>query len=120
VKRRLHPGPDISLSAAASLAARTPDRARALLLQLTRAHLLTEHKPGRYGVHDLLRTYAIEQAGVHDGPAARDAAVRRLVDYYLYGAGGAAMLIEPHLARLELAPARPGAVITRLTSAEDR
>src|SRR5262249_40168855 len=37
----LHPGPDIPLAAAASLAAVRPERARVLLAELTRAHLLT-------------------------------------------------------------------------------
>ena len=54
----LHPGPDIAVAAAASLAAVPPGRARTLLAELTRAHLLTEHAPGRYALHDLLRAYA--------------------------------------------------------------
>ncbi len=115
----LHPGPDFSLAAATSLAALPPGRARSLLLELTRAHLLTEHRPGRYAFHDLLRTYAIEQAGVHDRGQVRDAAVRRVLDHYLHSAYAAAMLIEPHLARLKLAPAEPGVVSARPVSAED-
>ena len=58
----LHPGPDISLAAAASLAAVRPGQARAPLAELTGAHLLAEHTPGRYACHDLLRAYAAEQA----------------------------------------------------------
>ena len=30
--------------------------------ELARAHLISEHAPGRYGFHDLLRAYAAEQA----------------------------------------------------------
>src|SRR5205823_13068251 len=70
----LHPGPDIALPAAASLAATPPAQARALLAELTRAHLLSEHIPGRYALHDLLRAYATEQARTHDTPAGRDPA----------------------------------------------
>ncbi len=44
----LHPGPDISLPAAASLAGIPPRQARAALAALTRAHLVTEHVPGRF------------------------------------------------------------------------
>jgi hypothetical protein len=54
----LHPGPDISVPAAASLAAVPSTRAGALLAELAAAHLLSEHRPGRYTAHDLLRAYA--------------------------------------------------------------
>ena len=69
----LHPGPDISVAAAASLAAILLGQARALLAELARAHLLTEHRPGRYAFHDLLRAYATElaQADDSDEPATR-------------------------------------------------
>ena len=53
----LHPGPDISIPAAASLAGLPHDQTRQLLDHLTRAHLLTEHAPGRFEFHDLLRAY---------------------------------------------------------------
>ncbi len=42
----LHPGPDIAVAATASLAAIPADRARELLAELTRAHLLAEHISG--------------------------------------------------------------------------
>ena len=58
----LHPGPDIAAPAAASLAGLPSGAARPLLAELTRAHLLTEHVPGRYAFHDLLRAYAAELA----------------------------------------------------------
>jgi hypothetical protein len=58
----LHPGPDISVRAAASLAGIPPRRAEALLAELAGAHLLSEPSPGRYAAHDLLRAYAAEQA----------------------------------------------------------
>ena len=63
----LHPGPDITAAAAASLAGLTPGQVRPTLTELVRAHLVTEHTPGRYTPHDLLRSYALEQAQVLDG-----------------------------------------------------
>jgi hypothetical protein len=57
-----YPGPDISIAAAASLAATGRDQARRALDELTAAHLLTEHAHDRYHLHDLLRAYAAEQA----------------------------------------------------------
>jgi len=57
----LHPGPDIAIPAAASLAGTPPAQARGDLRELARAHLISEHVPGRYAMHDLLRAYAAEQ-----------------------------------------------------------
>jgi hypothetical protein len=62
----VHCGPDIAAPAAASLAAVPTARAGRLLTELARAHLLTEHRPGRYSFHDLLRAYAAELAGDHE------------------------------------------------------
>jgi DNA-binding SARP family transcriptional activator len=59
----LHPGPDITVPAAASLAGVPPGQARAALAELARAHLLTEGAPGRHSCHDLLRAYATELVG---------------------------------------------------------
>jgi DNA-binding SARP family transcriptional activator len=101
----LHPGPDISPAAAASLAAVPLHQVRPLLAGLTRAHLLTEHTPGRYSMHDLLRAYAIERAHDDETEDARHAAVHRMLDHYLHTAHTADMLLDPR--RGELAPAAP-------------
>jgi DNA-binding NarL/FixJ family response regulator len=62
----LHPGPDISLPAAAALAAQPADDTHGTLRDLLDAHLLTEHVHRRYSMHDLLRAYAAEQTGSRD------------------------------------------------------
>jgi tetratricopeptide (TPR) repeat protein/transcriptional regulator with XRE-family HTH domain len=80
----LYPGPDISLPVTASLAGASRADARRALAELTRAHLLAEHTPGRYAFHDLLRAYAAEQADTHDSETERHAATRRLLDHYLH------------------------------------
>ena len=82
----LHPGPDISAAAAASLAGLHPRQARRPLRELTAASLLTEHVPGRYSCHDLLRAYAAELAEQTDSPADRQAAMHRVLEHYLYSA----------------------------------
>jgi tetratricopeptide (TPR) repeat protein len=105
--------------AAASLEAATPERARGLLSELTGAHLLTEHAPGRYTLHDLLRAYAAEQALVHDSQAARDAALRRAFDHYLHTANHAAVQLEQYLAPLPLAAPEPSVTLAPHGSAED-
>src|SRR5262249_51262172 len=108
----LHPGPDITVGTAASLAGIAPGRVRPLLAELTRGHLLTEHRPGRYTFHDLLRAYAAEQARIHDHDGARSAAVGRLLDHCLHTAHAAATLIDPYFAPVAApAPSQPRVVI---------
>jgi len=89
----LHPGPDISAAAVASLTASTVPRARAALAELTRASLLTEDAAGRFGCHDLLRAYAAELAAAAETDSERAAARRRLLDHYLVTAQTAATLL---------------------------
>jgi tetratricopeptide (TPR) repeat protein/transcriptional regulator with XRE-family HTH domain len=105
----LHPGPDISAAAAASLAATSVTGARRLLGELTRAHLIAEHVPGRYALHDLLRAYAAEQARQADSDADRREAIGRVLDHYLHTAARAARLLNPSREPVMLAPPRPGA-----------
>ena len=109
----LHPGPDISAPAAASLAAAGEPEARQLLGELTRAHLTAEHVPGRYAFHDLLRAYAASLARDHDSEPERSEAIGRALDHYLHTAGHGSGLL--HLTRepLALAPPRPGTTAER-------
>ncbi len=115
----LHPGRDIGVAAAASLAAVPPGPARVLLAELCRAHLLSEHRPGRYAFHDLLCAYATEQAHALDSADVAETAVGRVLDHYLHTAHGAAMVMEPYRDPLTLARPRPGAIVTGAGTAED-
>jgi DNA-binding SARP family transcriptional activator len=99
----LHPGPDITIPAAASLAGIPPRQAGQVLDELTEAHLIAEHSPGRYAMHDLLRAYAAEQARSHDSDASRHAA-----DHYLYSAHTAALLLNPARDPITVSPPQPG------------
>ncbi|MET7403168.1 BTAD domain-containing putative transcriptional regulator [Dactylosporangium sp. NPDC005572] len=115
-----HPGPDVSLPAAASLAGVPPAEALPLLTTLTRANLLTEHAPARYTQHDLLRAYAGELAAAADaadvnGPAA----LERLLDHYAHTARAAAMLLTPHRAPIALDPPAPGAQVEPPATADE-
>jgi len=105
----IHPGPDISVPAAASLAGCDLARARRDLGELARAHLLSERLPGRYALHDLLRAYAAEQARDSGGEAERDAAVGRMLDHYLQSAAHAAQLLNPSHEPVVLVTPRPDA-----------
>src|SRR6201996_1828039 len=79
----LHPGPDISAAAAASLAGVPVAAARVALRDLTRASLLMEVAPGRFAFHDLLRSYAAEQKTPAEGVVST---TRRMLDHYLHTA----------------------------------
>jgi DNA-binding SARP family transcriptional activator/tetratricopeptide (TPR) repeat protein len=91
----LHPGPDVSVPAAASLAGIRPAGGAGLLAELARASMITEHTPGRYGFHDLLRAYATSLASSLDPDDDRRAAMTRLLDHYVHTAHGAARLLDP-------------------------
>lgn len=56
-----HLGPDIGLAAAARLTGVPKAQVEVAFDELIRAHLLTEHRPGRYTCHDLLRAFADER-----------------------------------------------------------
>jgi tetratricopeptide (TPR) repeat protein len=92
----LHPGPDITAPAAASLAAVPLTDARRMLTELADAHLITEHTPGRFTFHDLLRAYATAQARAHDPDTDQSAALQRMLDHYLHTAQAAWHLSYPH------------------------
>jgi transcriptional regulator with XRE-family HTH domain/tetratricopeptide (TPR) repeat protein len=101
----LHPGPDISAAAAASLAGVTEPQARVALRDLTRASMLMEVVPGRFAFHDLLRSYAAEQK-----TAAEDVAstTRRMLDHYLHTAHLAHQVLYPGRELIGLDDLAPG------------
>jgi tetratricopeptide (TPR) repeat protein/transcriptional regulator with XRE-family HTH domain len=106
----LHPGPDISVTAVASLAGMAEADASRPLRELARAHLIAEHVPGRYAFHDLLHVYAADQVRARDGQVECEAAIGRLLDHYLHTAASAGgLLLEPTKEPVVLAPPRPGA-----------
>ena len=106
----VHPGPDISLSAAASLAAVTRAEAGAALRELTRTHMVAEYLPARFSFHDLLRAYAADQAERHDSEPERRAALHRTLDHYLHTAMSASVRFSPHRKALRMTAPQPGVV----------
>ncbi|HEV7649739.1 MAG TPA: BTAD domain-containing putative transcriptional regulator [Actinophytocola sp.] len=105
----LHPGPEIGVAAAAGLAAAPFGATRQLLAELSRAHLVAEISPGRFGCHDLLRAYAAEEAALVESAADRAAAVRRILAHYLHSAYHADGLLDPRRERLpEITGLPPG------------
>jgi DNA-binding SARP family transcriptional activator/tetratricopeptide (TPR) repeat protein len=104
----IHPGPDITVAAAASLAAASPAEAGTMLRQLEEASLVSEHVPGRYRFHDLLRGYAAGRARAEDGKTSRDAATHRALDHYVHSAYAADQQIRPVPDAMTPIPPLPG------------
>ena len=104
----LHPGPEISIPAAASLAASGRAEAKQLLARLTSASLLTEVTPGRYALHDLLRAYAAELVAADDTAHDRSAAANRMLDHYLHSAHDATLRIYEPRVEIKLETATAG------------
>lgn len=111
----LHPGPDIGLEAASALTALDHTGTRRVLDELTRAHLVTEHAPGRFAFHDLLRAYAAEQAHAREVKTEQEAALRRLCDFYLHTARNADHVLHPYRPPVLSDPPAPDTRPTRLS-----
>jgi DNA-binding SARP family transcriptional activator/tetratricopeptide (TPR) repeat protein len=112
----LHPGPDITTAAAASLAGLAPCQAQPLITELADAHLVAEPAPGRYAFHDLLRAYAADLAAAADSDAQRQEAVRRVLGHYLHTAQAGQRLLSPAVAQMTLEPPGPGVTPEAITS----
>jgi DNA-binding SARP family transcriptional activator len=115
----LHPGGDFEPYAVAALAGVGVDEARLLLDRLLGVYLIQPARTHRYGMHDLLKAYAAEQAGSRDREPDRRAALTRLLDYYLQTAHAAATLMNPGRYPLSLPPPQPGVTVPHLASRDD-
>ncbi|MEA5360533.1 BTAD domain-containing putative transcriptional regulator [Amycolatopsis sp., V23-08] len=112
----LHSGPDVGTRAAASLAGVAAGKARQILSELAHAHLITEHAPGRYTVHDLLRAYATELVQETESAAEREEAAHRVLGHYAHTAYHADGFLDPRLeVPPELTPLPAGAESERIT-----
>lgn len=88
-------GAELGLPAVSALAGRPAAELEADLEYLTDACLLQSSAPGRYGAHDLLREYAAER-GAADLPAGeREAALIRLLSWYVLAAAALDKAITP-------------------------
>ncbi|MGC7094964.1 BTAD domain-containing putative transcriptional regulator [Amycolatopsis lurida] len=105
------PGPDTGLPATAALLALPVPRVRELLRHLETVHLVRQHAPGRYRMHDLVRTYAAERAEAeHPDDAAP--ALRRVIDYYAKSGLAAESVLYPYETPAAVGPAEPDPAVT--------
>lgn len=100
----LHPGPEIGPAAAAALAGVTRAAAAGLLDRLAACHLIEERRLNRYEFHDLLRSYAGQQAEQSDAESERVAAVRRVVEFYARSAASARLTMVLNVPRIRREP----------------
>lgn len=101
----LHPGPDISLDAAAALAGQDRPSTQRLLDGLVAAHLLSQPESrSRYRFHDLLRKYAAECGAAEEHRGERDSAEARMLSFYLHSANNADAAIFPYRRRVPMLP----------------
>ena len=96
----LWPGPSVSSVAAAALFGSAEDLATDALEALVDARLLESTSADRYKFHDLLRVYAAERAMADLSGPDRDAAIGRLLRWYMRtsdaaATGGVAAQLQP-------------------------
>lgn len=88
-------GPDISLAAAAAVLDLPAEDTEDLLESLVDTSLLESAAAGRYRFHDLVRLYARACAERDEPRSERDAALSRLLDFYLVTAAGVYAIERP-------------------------
>jgi hypothetical protein len=71
---------------------------------LVDAHVLESPAPDRYRFHDLLRVYAADRARTQETESVREAAITRVLAWYLRTAEAAATVISPQHTRVPLEP----------------
>jgi DNA-binding SARP family transcriptional activator/tetratricopeptide (TPR) repeat protein len=86
---------DVAKPAIDVLVAGEPAGVSAAIRTLVDLHLLEEHVPGRYRLHDLLRTFGLEIAATIDTPAALDEAQGRLAGWYATSVRNAVACVYP-------------------------
>ena len=93
-----------------ALAGVHPDEAEAVLGSLIEANLVDTPEPGRYRLHDLVRQFVGERVLAEESEQDRDAAIRRLLAWYVHAADNARRAIRP--GRDDVVPSYdgPGAV----------
>ena len=101
----LHPGPEISESAACALTGLPAARLRTTLTALVNANLLDMVGARRYRLHDLLRVYAAERAQDEERGDERRRAVHDVVAWYLDTATAAGLALAPHRRPVRVPPA---------------
>jgi hypothetical protein len=97
----LWPGGDIGQVAAAELIGTDSRSGETMLESLVDLNLVESPSAGRYRLHDLVRTYALDRASREVGQRERSAATGRIVSWYLCGVDNANEAAERMRRRLD-------------------
>src|SRR5580692_7638008 len=97
-------GPSISSAAAAALFGSHEYQAEDVLETLVDVHLLESTSADRYKFHDLLRVYSSERAVADLSAQVRDAAVGRLLRWYMRTSDAAGTAVQPRRYNIPLGP----------------
>jgi tetratricopeptide (TPR) repeat protein len=92
----LHPGRDFDEYAAAAAAGVPRAEVARELGQLVRASLVQTGAPGRYGLHDLVRVFALDRSRDEDPGSVRRTTLSRIVGFYAAGVHRAGGTQAPH------------------------
>ncbi|MFC7742113.1 hypothetical protein ACFQXA_15870 [Nocardiopsis composta] len=95
----LHPGPHLTLPAAAALAGTEEDQTRQALHMTTAMSLTRPTGPGVWVLHDVVRAHARARIEEEIPEAERDGALDRLIDHYLVTAAAADIALNPERLR---------------------
>jgi hypothetical protein len=114
----LHPGTEIDVYAMAALAGTDLAAARHALAALYDHHLLTEPAYGRYRMHDLVRQHAAALAATGSADE-RQAAITRLLHYYVHVAQAASAFTPRRLAASPMPVPDPPAHVPRFRSRQE-
>jgi tetratricopeptide (TPR) repeat protein len=102
----ISPGPDTTLPSVSALTGLHSAHARKVVSTLEEASLLERRPNGRYAMHDLVRAYAAATARTLLDDV-REAALKRVVDFYLHTAHMADRLLEPQRSLMQPDPPAP-------------
>ncbi|MET8756748.1 BTAD domain-containing putative transcriptional regulator [Lentzea sp. NPDC004782] len=111
----LHPGPDVTVPAATSLMA---EPAAEALDELARNSLINSQND-RYRLHDLMRSYAAEEAAQRLSAAERSEARQRIFDHLLHSALAAVAKSDPLRQPITTPPPAPGTVVLTFETTTD-
>ncbi|MET7479659.1 BTAD domain-containing putative transcriptional regulator [Streptomyces sp. NPDC005648] len=94
----LHPGTEVDVHSGAALLGTDRREAEDILERLLDVHLVQQHTLGQYALHDLVRSFA-QSLCTQAARAADDAAVERVLDYYVAASERACTVLFPRRAR---------------------
>jgi DNA-binding SARP family transcriptional activator len=112
-------GSSVSLVAASALLGEERFAVSDALDVLVDAHLLETRALDQYRFHDLLRVYAADRARIQETEQDRQAAVGRLLSWYLHTTAAAAAVISPQHTQVPLEPPPPMVHPLSFTSFEE-